>query len=432
MAANFSKPITTDLYTDILTTIRDNITDSIKMLDGSTATNIPSGAIRWSTANGRFEKYNGSTWSALLSVATTSVDGFLSAADKTKINALSTGSSTTKQTSVTDTTSGRLMIVGAFGLGASVPTALSAASAFDSIAVTSFYYVAAANVATVGGPSGAGAGVVSTIRYSSTYAVQTYSQVTTAVKSWSRICNNSVWSTWVENLNTGNILNTHIPEDSTHRWATDALITAWNAAKTHADSAHSPSNAQKNSDITKAEIEAKLVGELTSHSHAAVPGVLPGAIQFFPTSSAPTGYLKANGAAVSRTTYAALFAAIGTAAGAGDGATTFNVPDLRGEFVRGLDDGRGVDSARVLASAQAGQNLSHTHTTDSQGAHTHTVPTALAGQSGSTAAPQRIWDSAAGTAATTSSAGAHTHTAAAAGGTEARPRNVALLACIKF
>jgi microcystin-dependent protein len=51
------------------------------------------------------------------------------------------------------------------------------------------------------------------------------------------------------------------------------------------------------------------------------------------------GWLKCNGAAVSRSTYAVLFAAIGTLYGAGDGTTTFNLPDYRGEFLRGLDDG---------------------------------------------------------------------------------------------
>lgn len=73
------------------------------------------------------------------------------------------------------------------------------------------------------------------------------------------------------------------------------------------------------------------------------------------------GWLTANGAAVSRTTYAALFAAIGTTYGSGDGSTTFNLPDLRGEFLRGLDDGRGVDSGRALGSAQAQMVQRHKH-----------------------------------------------------------------------
>lgn len=83
-------------------------------------------------------------------------------------------------------------------------------------------------------------------------------------------------------------------------------------------------------------------------------GMIPsGAVMYFAGQTAPTGWLKANGAAVSRSTYAALFAAIGTTYGAGDGRSTFNLPDLRGEFVRGWDDGRGIDSGRAFGSAQS-------------------------------------------------------------------------------
>ena len=60
-----------------------------------------------------------------------------------------------------------------------------------------------------------------------------------------------------------------------------------------------------------------------------------GVILPFGGTTAPSGYLMCTGQAVSRTTYAALFAVIGTSFGSGDGSTTFNVPDLRGEFLRG-------------------------------------------------------------------------------------------------
>lgn len=151
--------------------------------------------------------------------------------------------------------------------------------------------------------------------------------------------------------------------------------------------------------------------QTTLDSKASSADVLPsGLIAPFGQASPPTGWLKCNGQLVSRTTYANLFTAIGTTFGAGDGSTTFGLPDLRGEFVRGLDDSRGVDSARVLGSAQAEATKAHTHgtgaTTTSAAVATgadHNVPTYNAvGVTGS------------------------------AGGSETRPRNVALLYCIKM
>ena len=86
-----------------------------------------------------------------------------------------------------------------------------------------------------------------------------------------------------------------------------------------------------------------------------------GMIAYFAGQTAPAGWLKANGAAVSRTAYARLFAAVGTTYGAGDGKTTFNLPDLRGEFLRGWDDARGIDTGRAFGSVQAQSVPDHYH-----------------------------------------------------------------------
>ena len=83
---------------------------------------------------------------------------------------------------------------------------------------------------------------------------------------------------------------------------------------------------------TTAFVQTELVGT----------NVAAGAVIFAARTTAPAGYLKANGAAVSRTVYAALFAAIGTTFGAGDGSTTFNLPDLRGQFMRGGGEPVGI------------------------------------------------------------------------------------------
>ncbi len=69
-------------------------------------------------------------------------------------------------------------------------------------------------------------------------------------------------------------------------------------------------------------------------------------------ATVPQGYLLCDGGQVSRTIYSHLFQAIGTTYGAGNGSTTFSIPDLRGEFLRGLDNGRGIDPGRALGSAQ--------------------------------------------------------------------------------
>lgn len=77
---------------------------------------------------------------------------------------------------------------------------------------------------------------------------------------------------------------------------------------------------------------------------AGVSNFVPGVIYHWPTETVPTGALECNGAAISRTTYARLFNVIGTTFGVGNGTTTFNIPELRGEFPRFWDHGRGADA----------------------------------------------------------------------------------------
>ena len=89
-----------------------------------------------------------------------------------------------------------------------------------------------------------------------------------------------------------------------------------------------------------------------------------GAVIAFAGGSVPDGYLLCDGSEVLRTIYEDLFDVIGCDFGDGNGATTFNLPDLRGEFVRGLDNGRGVDSNRTLGSSQTQSIQSHKHALD--------------------------------------------------------------------
>lgn len=90
------------------------------------------------------------------------------------------------------------------------------------------------------------------------------------------------------------------------------------------------------------------------------------------STAAPTGWLLCDGSAVSRTTYANLFAAIGTAYGSGDGSTTFNLPDLRGRVVVGVDSAgtRLPDNSLI---GQSGGEAKHSLTSAENGPHTHTA-----------------------------------------------------------
>lgn len=101
-------------------------------------------------------------------------------------------------------------------------------------------------------------------------------------------------------------------------------------------------------------------------SFTALPQAVPtGSVHVMATTTVPSGYLECDGSAVSRTTYADLFAIIGTTWGNGDGSSTFQLPDLRGEFVRGWDNSKGTDSGRGFASSQGDEVGVHNHTASS-------------------------------------------------------------------
>lgn len=169
---------------------------------------------------------------------------------------------------------------------------------------------------------------------------------------------------------------------------------------------------------------AQLLSAIRVLIGAAIPA---GAVNAFAGEVAPAGWLKCNGAAVSRAAYPALFAYLGTRWGVGDGSTTFGLPDLRGEFIRGWDDGRGIDAARSVGVHQldALQNITGsfgatssdvTSIADGTGAFVHDGPTSA----------QLGADSKAPEAGFTFDASRVARTAA-----ETRPRNHAMVYCIK-
>ena len=143
----------------------------------------------------------------------------------------------------------------------------------------------------------------------------------------------------------------------------------------------------------------------------AIPAAIPaGAVMPFAMNSAPSGWLAANGAEVSRTTYAGLFTAIGTTYGIGNGSTTFNLPDLRGYFVRGSGTNSDGTAAGTFGQKQSDEFKSHSH------GYNYRVDTVYGA----------VWPNSGFGGGSTS------RTTTQTGGTETRPKNIALLYCIKF
>jgi len=153
--------------------------------------------------------------------------------------------------------------------------------------------------------------------------------------------------------------------------------------------------------------------------------IMPGTVIYYASSTVPVGYLKCNGGAVSRTTYQGLYSAIGNTFGAGDGSTTFNLPELRGEFIRGWDDSRGVNAGRSFGSFEAEALKTHRH-------NIGTDPTSGGYQGGSGNGGGLFNNTSILQYLGSDSASFFQLYAKDAGGTETRPRNVAMLPCIKF
>ena len=158
----------------------------------------------------------------------------------------------------------------------------------------------------------------------------------------------------------------------------------------------------------------------TDISWGVAQGVPTGMILPYTTATDPVGFLECDGAAVSRTTYSALFGIISDDYGAGDGSATFNLPDLRGEFIRGFANGSTNDPDRASRTTR-GDGTTGDNVGTKQGyqlqSHTHTYSRAAANNRAD--------------GGSSSMTGYGTNTTDATGGNETRPRNVQLMYCIK-
>jgi len=169
---------------------------------------------------------------------------------------------------------------------------------------------------------------------------------------------------------------------------------------------------------------ASIVGQ----GDVSVQSIVTGTIIIKANTDVPSGFLECNGAALSRTTYKELYDIIGTTYGAGDGSSTFNLPDLRGEFIRGWDNGRGVDTGRNIGTSQSDtiRNITGTFTdirvrlngiTTTSGAFTSTNGVYSADSSNGSAITKNYNFDASNVVPTSN---------------ENRPRNISMMYCIKY
>lgn len=172
--------------------------------------------------------------------------------------------------------------------------------------------------------------------------------------------------------------------------------------------------------VTTAKLAAEVVAKF-------IPS---GVIMPFGGTVAPTGFFLCDGTAVSRVTYADLYAVIGTSFGSGNGSTTFNLPDFRGRFLRGVDGAVGRDEGRTTRTAMnaggnAGDLIGSVQLEDFK-THAHTFATG-AGDGGGYANSSGVIARSANTSGTFSD-----YVTVTSGGNETRPDNANVQFIIKY
>ena len=219
----------------------------------------------------------------------------------------------------------------------------------------------------------------------------------------------------LQNINFENVANDSISGDKIHGGTISGSLL-------HTDVTFADVNSSiANDSISGDKIHGGTISGSELDSSVSFPSFV-GMIASFAMSGAPAGWIVCNGAEYAIADYGDLYTAIGTTWGAltngsgGAGSTHFRVPDLRGEFLRGWDNGRGVDSGRSFADSQGDELKSHSHSIT-------LLESSYGGYYEYYAQSKRLGDN---------PRVFRTSYTNGFGGSETRPRNIAILYCIKY
>lgn len=336
--------------------------------------------------------------------ATTSASGLMSGADKTKLNGIATGAEVNQNAFSTITVSGQTDVVAeqksdtlTLVNGANITITTNATT--DTITIAAAYYTHPTGDGNLHVPATSTTNNGKVLKAGATAGSLSWGTLTAADVGALATAATAAAATKLATVRTINGVNF----DGTANITITAAAAGGNADTIDTYHAGTGANQVLVLDGSGKVPEANIPTTVFS-------GTPIGAIVAWPTSSViPDGWLECNAQIISRTTFSELFGKIGTLYGYST-ASDFKVPDLRGEFIRGWDNARGVDPSRALGSTQAEDLKAHIHNN------------MLWGGGGS------------GGGAYTDYASGGNNTArptTSTGGTETRPRNIAMMYIIK-
>lgn len=410
MAVDFTTPAVTQTEANYALAIRDIASALAVMLDGVTTSNLPTGAIRWSSTNNRLEKFNGTTWAALCSLFDMNVMR-LNGYQSTDFALVGHNHSATYQPLDAELTA----LAGLTSAANKLPyfTGSGAAALAD---LTAFARTILDDVDAAAVRSTLGLVIGTNVQaFDSTLAA--LAALTTAADKLIYATGSDTFSTCAFPAAARTLLaaTTAAMQRSALGLGNAATLTAGTAAN---------NLVQLDASAQLPAVSGALLTGITAPQISGLSSGMPtGAVVAVASSTVPDNFLECNGAAVSRTTYAALFAAIGVVHGYGNNSTTFNLPDYRGRFLRGWDHAIARDPDRASRTAMntggaTGDNVGSVQT-DAFKSHTHasaaSKPTTSDGGAASLGGPSNT-----------------SLTSTATGGTETRPINANVMYCIKY